>query len=128
MDEDVLLEVQVYRSLGRSRIRHPVVEGVRRLVERRVRAAEMTGGLTHIEGVCEVVGCRAPTHVTAFLARWLSFPLSGSLRQTRAKDVRRSHNCPHSLLMSGQGGTVTGDELAEQNIAMTQRLHGLKAL
>jgi hypothetical protein len=29
--------------------------------------------------------------------------------------------------MSAQGGTVTWDELAEQDIAMTQRLHGLKA-
>ena len=29
--------------------------------------------------------------------------------------------------MCGQGGTVTGDELAQQDIATTQRLHGFKA-
>src|SRR5262249_16325959 len=29
--------------------------------------------------------------------------------------------------MGGQGGTVTGDELAQQDIATTQRLHGLEA-
>ncbi len=29
--------------------------------------------------------------------------------------------------MSGQGGTVTWDELAQQNMATTQRLHGFKA-
>ena len=54
-------------------------------------------------------------------------PRSGGLRQTRAKDVHCGHDCPHSLLMSGQGGTVTGDELAQQDIATTQRLHGLEA-
>ena len=45
----------------------------------------------------------------------------------RAKDVHCSHDCPHSLLMRGQRGTVTGDELAQQDIATTQRLHGLEA-
>ncbi len=29
--------------------------------------------------------------------------------------------------MSGQGGTVSEDELAQQEIATTQRLHGLEA-
>jgi hypothetical protein len=54
-------------------------------------------------------------------------PLSGSFRQTRAKDVHRGHDRPPSLLMSGQGGTVTWDELAQQGMATTERLHGLKA-
>ena len=72
------------------------------------------------------MGCRAPRRVT-FPSTAAELPLSGSLRQTRTKDVDCGHNCPHSLLMSGQGGTVTGDELAEQDIATTQRLHGLKA-
>ena len=72
------------------------------------------------------MGCRAPTRVT-FPSTAAELPLSGSLRQTRAKDVACGHDCPHSLLMSGQGGTVTGDELAQQDIATTQRLHGLKA-
>ncbi len=73
------------------------------------------------------MGCRAPTRVTAFLALRLSFSLSGSLRQTRAKDVHRGHDCPDSLLMSGQAGTVIRDELAQQDMATTQRLHGFKA-
>ena len=65
--------------------------------------------------------------MTALLALRLSFSLLGSLRQARAKDVHRGHDCPHSLLMRGQRGTVTGDELAQQDIATTQRLHGLEA-
>ena len=72
-------------------------------------------------------GAELPTHVTAFLALRLSSSLSGSPRQARAKDVHRGHDSPHSLLMSGQGGTVTRDELAQQDIATTQRLHGLEA-
>jgi hypothetical protein len=72
-------------------------------------------------------GCRARTHVTALLALRLSFPVSGSLRQTRAKDVHGGHDRPHSLLSCGQGGPVTWDELAQQNLATTQRPHGLKA-
>jgi hypothetical protein len=51
-------------------------------------------------------------------------PLSGSFRQPRAK--HRGHDRPHSLLMSGQGRTLTRDELAQQDMATTQRLHGLK--
>jgi hypothetical protein len=70
--------------------------------------------------------CRAPTGVTAS-ASATELPRSGSLRQTRAKDVSCGYDCPHSLLMSGQGGTVTWDELAQQDIATTQRLHGLEA-
>ena len=44
----------------------------------------------------------------------------------RAKDVHCSHDRPHSLLMSGQGGTVTWDELAQQDMTTTQRLYGFK--
>ena len=54
-------------------------------------------------------------------------PLLGSLRQTRAKDVDCGHDCPHLLLTYGQSVTVTWDELAEQDIPTTQRLHGLQA-
>ena len=75
------------------------------------------------------MGCRALRRLTAFPSAAAELPLLGlgSLRQTRVKDVDCGHDCPRSLLMSGQGGTVTGDELAEQDIATTQRLHGLKA-
>src|SRR5262249_54463910 len=48
MDEDVLLQVQVHRTWRRPRVGQHVVEGGGRLVERRVRAVEMTGGLTHV--------------------------------------------------------------------------------
>jgi hypothetical protein len=77
-------------------------------------------------GVCEVMGCRARTRVR-LSEHAAELPHLSSLRQTRAKDVHCGHNCPHSLLMRGQRGTVTGDELAQQDIATTQRLHGLKA-
>jgi len=72
------------------------------------------------------MGCRAPTRVR-LSEHAAELPHLSSLRQTRAKDVHCGHDCPHSLLMRGQRGTVTGDELAQQDIATTKRLHGLKA-
>jgi hypothetical protein len=80
-----------------------------------------------IAGVCEVMGCRTPHACDGFPSTAAELLLSGGLRQTRAKDVHCTHNRPHSLLMSGQGGSVTWDELAQPDIATTQRLHGLKA-
>ena len=48
--------------------------------------------------------------MTVFLALRPSFAVQAAL--VSAKDVHCDHDGPHSLLIRGQSGTVTWDELA----------------